>query len=216
MIALVVSVLSALLTALMGIRYRRLESTLRLDVDTRLHRLRGDIERDLKHQEVRMRVAADFRLKMLEMMLTSAAEFRRALGKFVEAIQVFVHEVEPRGNTQRAQDLLRLAVEAFAALGGAGPFMPVDLLNEATDVANAFKSCLDDIAEWGNLSTRDERTQRCRKTAETLVLVSTRSKNLFGSWQAKQFTQFTRDLDRLGDVDAAIARPTGVATSQQL
>lgn len=204
-IALVVSALSTVAALVMGTRYRRLEAKLRLDVDSAIQRQRGELERELKNHEVRLRVAADFRLKMLEMMLQSAAEFRRALGKFVEAIQVLVHEVEPRGNTPRAQELLRAAVDAFAALGGAGPFMPVDLLNEATEVANAFKSCLDDVAAWGNLPTREERTTSCLKTADSLNSASARSKNLFGPWQANQFATFTRELDRLVANSAATA-----------
>lgn len=179
------------------------EATLRAHVDLSLLRTRGEIERDLKHHEVRLRVAAEFRLKMLERMLTDVADYRSKLGAAIGATSLLMHEVHPRGGrSDRARELLFAAQQSFAALSGAGPFMPTDLQGPTTEITNDFFSCLKDVVEWANLTSEDERHIRCVKTNATMAEVSGRSTKLFGSWQAQQFSQFTSQLEQL-DTTAA-------------
>lgn len=212
------SLVSVLVMALVAFSHKRLEARLRKDVDeklkgyeaalklhvdTQVQRVRGEVERDLKNHEVRLRVAADIRLKMLDRMLADVADYRSKLGAGIGAISMLAHEVEPNGGrTERARELLRSAELAFAALSGAGPFVPADLHSSATEIANEFNDCLREVVEWSNLPTREERTQKCHVTVAKMETISVRSKKLFGGWQAAQFSSFSEMLDCLGNGDS--------------
>ena len=158
--------------------------------------MRGEIERDLKHHEVRLRVAAEFRLKMLERMLTDVADYRSKLGAAIGATSLLIHEVHPRGGrSEGARELLSAALHSFAALSGAGPFMPGELQAPSTEITNDFYGCLQDVVDWSNLASEEERHARCLKTSARMTEVGGRSTQLFGTWQAQQFDQFTSRLD---------------------
>lgn len=196
----VIGLVGALVPLIVGFLYRRLEAKLKLHVDIQVQKARGEVERELKNHEVRLRVAAEFRLKMLERMLADAADFRMKLGASIGAIYMLVHEVEPHGGgTERAMELFRNAQQAFAALSGAGPFMPTKLRSSAGEMANEFNHCLRDVVEWSNLPSHDERTPRCRDTVARMQAISAQSQKLFGDWQKESYDSFTQMLDRLGE-----------------
>lgn len=174
------------------------EAELRHSVDIKLQQVRGDVERDLKNHEVRLRVAAEFRLKMLDRMLMDVADFRSKLGAAIGATFILTHEVEPRGGrSEHAAVLLREAQKCFAALSGAGPFMPAELQDAVAEIANDFLGCLRDVVNWSDLQSREERHARCVQTNWRMTEISQRSMRLFGDWQAAQFRIFTSALDQI-------------------
>lgn len=176
------------------------EATLKRDVDIQVQKARGEVERELKNHEVRLRIAAEFRLKMLERMLADVADFRTKLGGSIGAIYMLVNEVEPHGGgTEHARELLKSALQAFAALSGAGPFMPNELRLPAGAIVDELNSCLREVVEWSGLQTREERTRQCRETAGKMQVISARSQKLFGDWQDARYASFTQMLDHLGE-----------------
>ncbi len=183
------------------------EANLRAHVDITVHRARVDIERDLKNHEVRLRVAADFRLKMLDRMMTDVADFRAKQGMAIAATIQLMNEVAPRGGrSERAAELFVAAQERFAALSSAGPFMPAELFGPTTDLANEFNACLREVAEWSSLQSQEERYARCEQTSAKMTEIASRARQLFGTWQAQQFHQFTSHLDEIGTDSSAAGK----------
>jgi hypothetical protein len=182
------------------------EASLRAHVDISVHRARAEIERDLKNHEVRLRVAADFRLKMLDRMLIDVSDFRSKLNAAIGATSLLMHEVAPRGGSERAQALHLAALERFAALSSAGPFMPPELFGPTTDLANKFLECLKDVAEWSNLDSQEARNAQCVQTTARMLEISIYSREIFGGWQAQQFAQFTGQLDEIDAENSKFTR----------
>jgi hypothetical protein len=193
-----VGVVTVLATGLFGVAYRRLEAKLRLGVDAAIQRVRGEVERDLKNHEVRLRVAGEFRLKLLDRQMGDVADFRSKLGGAIGAIGLLAHEVVPHGGmTERARALMHDAQKAFAALAGAGPFMPPQLHADAAAVADHFHDALRDVVDWSALPQERDRHERCVKTNATMTALSQQSRALFGEWQTEQFAAFASELREL-------------------
>lgn len=200
-------VVCALFTGLIAFRHRRLEASLKQQVDIEVNRARGEIEHALKTHEARLRVAAEFRMKMLERMLGDVAAFRGGLNAAIGAITLLADEAALNGATAQGHDLLRAARETFATLPSSAPFMPPKLLVAATAFANEFLECLRDVVAWSALE-KPARLDRCKATFDRMEEISTRSQALFGTWQTEQFNSFEASLERLdGPATAAALGP---------
>ncbi len=163
------------------------EAQLKLLVEKEVLKARGEVERELKTHEIRLRVEGDLRLRFIDRILTDVGQYRTKLVAAFNSIYFMTQEAEPKGATAKLAELTEDAKHAFAAVPASGAYIPPELLNDAIALFDEGYECMRGVVGWAHLPTRADRTTRCIETNAKIESIAARSRDLFGTWQSKQF-----------------------------
>jgi hypothetical protein len=205
-------VVGAILTWLFGFSSRRHDYNQRSYMDQQMTELRFTLDRALKSHDANMRLRSDARLRILERMLTDVGQYRTKSNAAMAALERFVTEAVPSGQTERAKGLFAECQEAFRAVPQAGPFVPPDVLDPATILFGELQEAMRDAAAWSVLPDRGDREARCAKMANALEATGQRYRGLFGGWLMAQYQKH----DLLAGVEMVTTPAPPVPASESL